>query len=135
LEDAAREYGHALSINPRLTPAYTNRSAIHAARGNLDAAEADLRKAIELSPGSAAPYINLAAIALRRNRPEDALALLGQLQGTDHASLAHFTRAEALFRLGCYDDARREYGRSLALAGWIGRIGCRLSGFSLQVGS
>jgi tetratricopeptide (TPR) repeat protein len=115
LEPALAEYQQALAINPKLAPAYINMSDIYFARGDVNKCEAVLKKAIELSPNLVAPYINLAIIALRQNRPADALGLLDKAASVDDSHIVHFNRGEALFQLGRYPEAVHEYERAVEL--------------------
>jgi tetratricopeptide (TPR) repeat protein len=90
-------------------------SDIYFARGDVNKCEAVLKKAIELSPNLVAPYINLAIIALRQNRPADALGLLDKAASVDDSHIVHFNRGEALFQLGRYPEAVHEYERAVEL--------------------
>ena len=85
------------------------------ARGDANNCEAALKKAIELSPNLVAPYINLAIMALRQNRPADALGLLDKAASIDDSHIVHFNKGEALFQLGRYAEAIREYDRAIEL--------------------
>jgi tetratricopeptide (TPR) repeat protein len=115
LELALAEYRRALAVNPKLAPVYINMSDIYFARGDVNNCEAALKKAIELSPNLVAPYINLAIMALRQNRPVDALGLLDQAASIDDSHIVRFNRGEALFQLGRYTEAVREYNRAIEL--------------------
>ena len=48
LQEAIREFGEAISIDPELAEAYGKRAVAHAASGNEAAADADFEKAVEL---------------------------------------------------------------------------------------
>ncbi len=114
-EEALAEYAHALSVNPRLALAYSNMSSISVHRGDLVGAESLLKKAIELSPGRIGPYVKLAAIELQRGAPAEAIQVLDQTGKLGDFAVVHFSRGEALFALGKYDQARSEYSRAVEL--------------------
>jgi predicted negative regulator of RcsB-dependent stress response len=81
----------------------------------LDGAESLLEKAIELSPGRIGPYVNLAAIKLQRGAPVEAIQVLDQTEKLGDFAVVHFSKGEALFALGRYDQARSEYSRAVEL--------------------
>ncbi len=114
-DEAATEYAHAMTVNPRLALAYSNMSSVRLQMGDVDAAEAYLNEAIRLSPGRIGPYVNLAAIKLQRGEPHEAIRVLEQGEKLGNSAAIHLCRGEALFSLGQYDQARREYARALEL--------------------
>jgi tetratricopeptide (TPR) repeat protein len=113
--EAAAEYAHAMAVNPRLALAYSNMSSIRLHMGDVDGAEALLNEAIKLSPGRIGPYINLAAIKLRRGAPREAIQVLAQGDKLGDFAGVHFSKGEALLTLGQYDQAREEYNRAIEL--------------------
>ncbi len=115
IEEAAAEYAHAMTVNPRLAVAYSNMSSIRLHMGDVDAAETFLNEAIRLSPARVGPYLNLAAIKLRRGEPGEAIRILDQAGRLGDVAAVHFSRGEALFALGRRDQARREYLRAAEL--------------------
>ncbi len=60
LEEAAREYGRVLAINPRYLDAYLNRGVIYARLGRYNEAIGDFTRAMDIEPTSAAAHYNRA---------------------------------------------------------------------------
>ena len=114
-EAALAEYRHALAVNPNLVAGYVNLGGIHFSRNDLDSAERALQKAAELSPSLAGPYVDLAVIALRRNRAADALELLEKAAALEDSYFIHLNKGDALAQLGRYEEAVREYNRTIEM--------------------
>ncbi|HYK91272.1 MAG TPA: tetratricopeptide repeat protein [Acidobacteriota bacterium] len=114
-DEAAAEYAHAMTMNPRPALAYSNMSSIRLHMGDADGAEALLNEAIKLSPGRIGPYLNLAAIKLRRGEPREAIEVLTRGEKLGDFAGVHFSKGEALFALGQYGQARDEYNRAVEL--------------------
>jgi len=125
-EEALAEFDHALSVNPRLAPALVNRGAIFFHLGELDRAEAALKKAIEVAPERAAPYLNLASVALARNQPEAALHWLDRSLAVEDTAISRFTRGETLLQLGRLEEAAHEYRRAAELSPALPELAARI---------
>lgn len=81
-------FTQALARSNRQSETYAERGIVRIDLKQYEAAESDLRRAIELAPGSLTPQLNL-CIALRAmQRNDEALAITGQLV-KDHAELYH----------------------------------------------
>ncbi len=126
-DEAAAEYAHAMTINPRLALAYSNMSSIRLHMGDVYGAEALLDEAIKLSPGRIGPYINLAAIKLGRGEPREAIQVLTQGEKLGDFASVHFSKGEALFALGLYGQARDEYNRAIELEPGSVELGHRVA--------
>jgi predicted negative regulator of RcsB-dependent stress response len=84
--------------------------------GELDRAETELKKAIEIAPERAAPYLNLASIALARKQPEAALPWLERSIAREDTAICRFIRGETLLQLGRVEEAAHEYQRAAELS-------------------
>jgi tetratricopeptide (TPR) repeat protein len=85
--------------------AYEQGIAAHRS-GDLTAAETFFQHAIDLNPRYLVAYVALGLVLLHDDRPTEALALFDQAVAIRNLSGdAHAGRAEALFRLGRYEDA------------------------------
>jgi Tfp pilus assembly protein PilF len=71
--DAVRSYEKALAIEPNHALALVNLGHARFRLGELDAAEASYRKALEILGDDGEVSNNLAAICYARSRPEEAL--------------------------------------------------------------
>ncbi len=114
-DEAAAEYAHAITVNPRLALAYSNMSSIYLHRRDPVTAEAFLNEAIKLSPGRIGPYVSLAGIKLQRGQPREAIRVLDEANKLGDSAVVHFSRGEALFALGHYLEARQEYDSAVQL--------------------
>src|SRR5215207_3621501 len=111
---------------------YNNRSLVYVDRGELAAAEADLRRVVELCRAEGQDMLaadaeaNLGYVAFRRG---DAPAALGFLDSAEAAYRAQgvrprellLTRGELLLSVGAFDEARQTAERAIeqfAAAGW-----------------
>ena len=65
---------------------------IYLEQGRVMLAEETLKRAIEFNPSLPRPYINLAAIAIYRNKPDEALTYLEKAEkaGAANSSLQFF---------------------------------------------
>lgn len=101
-----------------LARAHYNRGIAYGQVGESDAAERDYRTAIELSPGYAAAYHNLANLERRRGMHENAVAsytaALQHMQGREQR-LSLYGRALAYERLGDVARAEADLRRALAV--------------------
>lgn len=70
--DALDTFDRVLSENPKYEDAYNNRGFARAMQGDLQGAEQDLKRAIELNPNAEQAIANLASLYLNTNRQEDA---------------------------------------------------------------
>jgi putative PEP-CTERM system TPR-repeat lipoprotein len=106
LPNAFSAFGRAIAIDPKFVPAYYYRAIASAARGNPDAANADLRQVLAQDPGNIAAYIKLSEIALNSDHEPESVALLRQaikiapVDPTPRLALVNYQ-----FDRGKYDDA------------------------------
>ncbi len=76
---AVARFDAVIAAQPGFAPAHAARGAALEALGDLQAAEAAYRRAIELSPGHLAATSGLASLASRRGRSAEARELAGQV--------------------------------------------------------
>ncbi|MFN4355446.1 tetratricopeptide repeat protein [Parvibaculum sp.] len=122
-QDAAiADYSRAIDAGglpkPVLARAHYNRGIAYGQAGENDAAERDYRAAIELSPGYAAAYHNLANLERRRGAHENAIlsytAALEYMQGRERR-LSLYGRALAHERIGDMTRAEADLRQALAI--------------------
>jgi len=83
----------------------------------FDAAEAALRRIVELTPEDAAAWVNLGHVQLERGHPEAAVQTFGQALTLDpQLAAAHYNRSVALMRLGQTEAAIAGFSRAAELA-------------------
>lgn len=89
--------------------AHYNLGIAYRAKGDMQSAQAELRKSIGLRKDYAAPYFILAEIALKSRDYTEAERLAGEILATDQANVdARILRAAALAGSKAYEPARRE---------------------------
>ena len=76
---AVARFDAVIAAQPGFAPAYAARGASREAIGDIQAAEADYRRAVELQPGNLAAISGLASLAGRRGRHAEARALAEQV--------------------------------------------------------
>jgi predicted AlkP superfamily phosphohydrolase/phosphomutase/tetratricopeptide (TPR) repeat protein len=78
---------------------HSNLAGILAAKGDLEGAEEEYRKALESNPDTASALTGLSRIEERKGRPDEALALLRRMVGKGlHYDKSTFVRMSHLFR-------------------------------------
>ena len=111
---------------------HNNRSLVYVDRGELVAAEADLRKVAELCRAEGQDVLaadaetNLGYVAFRRGDAPEALRFLDSAEATYRAQGVRprellLTRGELLLSVGAFDEARQTAERAIeqfAAAGW-----------------
>jgi tetratricopeptide (TPR) repeat protein len=113
---ANSKYDDAFVILQKLVKEYPTTPFIHYAYGSAlaslsqyDEAESQLRDEIRISPGSALPYIRIAFIALKTQRPGDALtAAQRAVQLAPQSAEAHYILGRALLGSGDTQQAIHE---------------------------
>ncbi|MDB5768653.1 MAG: prsT, partial [Collimonas fungivorans] len=80
LPGALETYGKLVNVAPKSAPAQFRLATVHLMMKNDAAAAGDLKRAIALQPGFVPAYLAQAEMALRGNRPDDALAAARQVQ-------------------------------------------------------
>ena len=73
-DGALQDYSTALSLDPELVEAYTNRGIARAREGDLDGALADLNQAVRLHPDDGKNFFNRGAAHEAADNLDDALA-------------------------------------------------------------
>ena len=100
----------ALSTDGTSAEAWHALGLLRSAQGETAAAEASFNRALELQPNFVAALINLGSLKAGVERFEDAVPVYDRALALapDHA-VAHWNRALALFTLGRYEAAWRDY--------------------------
>jgi tetratricopeptide (TPR) repeat protein len=95
-----------LADHPENVTVLNNLAIAYMHGGNLPKAQATLERALSVDDRKFSTYLNLSALAQRRNQPEEALRWADEavVRGPDVARV-HTTRAAALLRLRRMDDA------------------------------
>jgi tetratricopeptide (TPR) repeat protein len=103
--------------NNRLAAALTNRSVMHLARGEYDAAIADSDAALKADKKIAEALVNRGVALEMRGRPKEAVADLTRALalGPAHAEVAYFNRAMALEDTGDLRGAYLDYRKAAQL--------------------
>jgi serine/threonine-protein kinase len=103
----------ALELDPNLADAHSAQGGIlRVVDFNFGAAEAELRRAIELAPQNPAVTANLASVVGVLCRLDEAVALLQRAIALEPLrSQSHFHLANILIALGRYDEATRRCAR------------------------
>lgn len=73
MDKAFAAYNYAVTCNPALPQAYSNRGRVLLMAGELDEAMNDFQKAIQLQPENVRGYFNIGGVYLQRNEPEKSL--------------------------------------------------------------
>jgi putative PEP-CTERM system TPR-repeat lipoprotein len=80
LPGALETYSKLVNVAPKSAPAQFRLASVHMLMKNETEAAADLKRAIALQPGFVPAYIAQAELAVRNNRPDEALTVARQLQ-------------------------------------------------------
>jgi arylsulfatase A-like enzyme/Tfp pilus assembly protein PilF len=108
LNDALNSFSRALAMDGSLNPARVARGAVRIQQGDLDAAEREIRSAIEKDPTIRLGSYNLALIAEGRGRWDEAAQLYEQ------ELAAHAESFRAAFNLGRVYERRGDRPRQIA---------------------
>ena len=113
LERATELLTVVLELDPNYLPALIRFGELELELQNLEASARWYRRALTAAPGSPAANYGLAQIALRQERPEDAVALFEQvLELQPTASAVHYMLGLAYRDLGELDRAREQLAAS-----------------------
>jgi Flp pilus assembly protein TadD len=114
---ALDEYLAAQRFNADRPEGHLNLGALHAERGELDQAEAEYRRAIELAPAAVQPVINLADLYRVRGDEKRAEELLrGALKANPSSAPLHHALGLAYARQKRRKEALAELGEAVRLA-------------------
>lgn len=92
---------------------YRSRATQEMIANNLDAAMADLDKAIELKPGDAGSYVDKGIVFSRKDKFEDAVEQYSKaIELNSNYALAYFNRGSAKEKLGKTNEALADYQKS-----------------------
>jgi len=116
LDEAERDYRKILKHDPDRAEAWHLLGVVALQRGDPEAAEPLLEKAVGLSPGNAKILNNYGVAAERRGRTDDAVARFAKAVAIDPAfAEAHTNHGTALQALGRLEEAKRAFARALEL--------------------
>ena len=116
IDEAIREYQHALEIRPNLVAASSNLAAILLNRGQFDEAEPVLLDLTRTSPSFAEGWVNLGALYMNRREFDQALAAYDRALEADPNSAAAFLyKGNTLTEIGNFDAALENYRRAMDL--------------------
>jgi protein O-GlcNAc transferase len=116
LDEAERDYRKILKDDPDCAEAWHLLGVIALQRGDPEAAEPLLEKAVGLSPNDAKVLNNHGVAAERRGKMNDAAARFAKAVAIDPGfAEAHYNHGTALQALGRLDDAKRAFGLAIEL--------------------
>jgi len=114
-EEAVESYTQAIAINEH-SWAYNDRGYAYLNLGNLDAAIADLNKALEINPELALAYSNRGGAYLTLGNLDAAMADLNKaLEINPELALAYSNRGGAYLNLGNYEAAMADFNKALEI--------------------
>lgn len=117
LEDAARSFRQALSLQPGAVDLLRELAEVQTQLGHLDDAIAGLRHAAALAPHAAPVLLDLGIVLMQAGLTGDALAVFDRSLTIDPAfAEAHVNRGNALAVLGQLEEALAAYRRASELA-------------------
>ncbi len=115
---AADLYGASLLVHPT-AEAHTFLGWVHSVRGDLDAAIAQCRAAIETDPSFGNPYNDIGAYLLEQGRPQEALPWLEQALEAPRYEARHYAYCNvgrSLAKQGRIEEAIHAFRQALSLA-------------------
>lgn len=117
LSGALDTFSKLVSVNPKSAPAHFRLGMVHVALKNDSAATDDLKRALSVQPDFVQAQAALAEMALRRQQPEQALALARQMQRQLPKSPVGYTLEGDLLILQRKNDAAaHSFEQALTLA-------------------
>jgi putative PEP-CTERM system TPR-repeat lipoprotein len=117
LNGALETYSKLANVSPKSATPQMRLAAIHMSMRNNNAAEDDLKRALELQPDLLPARMAQVELAMRSGRPDDALAIARQLQKTNDKSPVGFaTEGDILLAQNKAAQAVPAYDKAFALA-------------------
>jgi tetratricopeptide (TPR) repeat protein len=114
LEDAVKEFTEALTRDPNLVTAYTNRGYVLNDLHQPAQAAADFEQSLRREPNNVEAHIGLAFADLNLHRPQDAVKQTQLAEAVSGDSeLVHIIRATAYGRMGQLSKSAAEYSAAL----------------------
>lgn len=109
LQKAKESFTEVTRLAPKLSRAYNILGVISNQQGDRVSSREYFEKALELNPRSRPALMNLAKLSIVERRFDDTLGILERYRiGTPDIADVHAMEAEALLKLGRYNDAIRE---------------------------
>ncbi|HLG43152.1 MAG TPA: tetratricopeptide repeat protein, partial [Planctomycetota bacterium] len=128
--EAVDEYSRVLALQPDHAPILVERGVARLAAGDMQGAEADLRRAAEIVPWWWGPHLQMARLDAQRKRWQDALRSVDRAAElrTDDPE-APFLRGAIAWELGRIDEARASFKRcaELGWTDWRNRLPARIA--------
>jgi tetratricopeptide (TPR) repeat protein len=119
-DQAIADYTRALDLDPKIVSAWNNRGVAYFHLGQTDRAIKDLSQAIQLNPKHVSAWCVRGVIYHQLGQPEQVVAdftrALELGLNNSQAVEAHLLRAQALSRLGRFEESRADYQEALKLA-------------------
>lgn len=127
LDDALREFGRVIEIDPEFRQAYTDRGCVLADQGRLDEALADFTEAIRLEPENARGYHDLGTVYDETHRLPEAVEAFSKAISLNPDKHGYYISRGAVYvDLEEYDKAIADSSTAIRLApnyfeGWVNR--------------
>ncbi len=117
LHESIAEASRRIAESPGDATLYFQRAEFHRLHEDDTAAEADYRRACELSPGLAAPLLGMAELRFGMNRPAESLPWFDAFLKENPTHIrALYLRAQALAQTGAWEKADADLAAAIALA-------------------
>ena len=135
MDAAVRLYEAALHKAPDFYPALNNLGVRHLQRGNVQAAEAEFRRVIELNQNGAQAYFNLGNVLFMTNRNDEAKQTLeAGLRLSPSNAMGHYLNGSVLTRLGDFKAAEEQLKTARELDPKMPQVPISLATLYLQSG-
>src|SRR6266850_700434 len=135
LTAAVRLYEAALREAPDFYPAINNLGIRHLQKGDVQAAEVEFRRVIELNQNGAQAYFNLGNVLFMTNRNNEAKQTLeAGLRLSPSNALGHYLNGSVLTRLGDFKAAEEQLKTAGALNPRMPQVTISLATLYLQSG-
>ena len=116
LREATDQYGSILRIDPDSAKAQIDLGSALLATGDLEGAEAALKKAIEIEPKSSRAHLRLGSLYLKRGQRELALEHLQKAEKLSPEDVSIINNLGTLYdQMGQYQRAIEQFDRAIAL--------------------
>jgi tetratricopeptide (TPR) repeat protein len=132
---AVRRYEAALRGSPDFYPAINNLGIRHLQKGDVEKAEAEFRRVIELNQNGAQAYFNLGNVLFMTNRNGEAKQTLeAGLRLSPSSAMGHYLNGSVLTRLGDYKEAEEQLKTARELNPRMPQVQISLAMLYLQSG-
>ncbi|MDB5766168.1 MAG: hypothetical protein JWQ61_982 [Collimonas fungivorans] len=115
LPGALETYSKLVNVAPKSAQAHLRLAGVHMLMKSETEATSDLKKALALQPGFTPAYLGLAEIAMRKNRPDEAIAFAREMQKQQgQENLGVLMEADILVQQNKHAQALPLYEKALA---------------------